>query len=156
MRSQITILQDHNNVLTRQLEECRAENASLKNLVEKLKGRLVAEKVLKRLREVGREKNKRRGSGSSSSSNSSSGNPSAGHLAAVSADDLAMLSDSDTDDVVDAASVDLDDLEDVIHEEEEEEEEKKVKGTERRPNDKKLNARRRARTNIDDKEYRDD
>ncbi|KAF9178627.1 hypothetical protein BGZ51_007611 [Haplosporangium sp. Z 767] len=56
MRQQITVLHDQNNVLTRQLEESRAENASLKSLVEKLKGRLVAEKVLKRLREVGREK----------------------------------------------------------------------------------------------------
>ncbi|KAG0249641.1 hypothetical protein BG011_009055 [Mortierella polycephala] len=56
MRQQITVLHDQNNVLTRQLEESRTENASLKSLVEKLKGRLVAEKVLKRLREVGREK----------------------------------------------------------------------------------------------------
>ncbi|KAF9080871.1 hypothetical protein BGX23_001560 [Mortierella sp. AD031] len=60
MRQQITVLQDQNNVLTRQLQESRTENASLKNTIEKLRGRLVAEKVLRRLREVGREK--RRGS----------------------------------------------------------------------------------------------
>jgi regulator of replication initiation timing len=60
MRQQITVLQDQNNVLTRQLQESRTENASLKNTIEKLRGRLVAEKVLRRLREVGRER--RRGS----------------------------------------------------------------------------------------------
>ncbi|KAK3816879.1 MAG: hypothetical protein J3R72DRAFT_460949, partial [Linnemannia gamsii] len=60
MRGQISVLQDQNNVLTRQLQESRTENTSLKNTIEKLRGRLVAEKVLRRLREVGREK--RRGS----------------------------------------------------------------------------------------------
>ncbi|KAG0259760.1 hypothetical protein BGZ95_004590, partial [Linnemannia exigua] len=45
MRQQITVLQDQNNVLTRQLQESRTENASLKNTIEKLRGRLVAEKV---------------------------------------------------------------------------------------------------------------
>ncbi|KAF9919971.1 hypothetical protein FBU30_010301 [Linnemannia zychae] len=64
MRQQITLLQDQNNVLTRQLEESRTENASLKNMIEKLRGRLVAEKVLRRLREVGREK-RRSSSGTS-------------------------------------------------------------------------------------------
>lgn len=63
MKEQISHLLDKNNVLSRQLDETRTENTQLKNLVEKLKGRLVAEKVLKRLREVGRE---RRGSGSAS------------------------------------------------------------------------------------------
>ena len=63
MKEQISHLVDKNNVLSRQLDETRTENTQLKNLVEKLKGRLVAEKVLKRLREVGRE---RRGSGSAS------------------------------------------------------------------------------------------
>ncbi|ORY95154.1 hypothetical protein BCR41DRAFT_293988, partial [Lobosporangium transversale] len=49
MRAQIATLQEQNSIITRQLEECRTENTSLKNLVEKLKSRLVAEKVLKRL-----------------------------------------------------------------------------------------------------------
>lgn len=161
MRSQITTLQDHNNVLSRQLDECRAENASLKNLVEKLKGRLVAEKVLKRLREVGREKSKRRGSQSSTAAGK------------ISADDLALLSDSETEDMVDAvedevvrvATVDLEeDLDQVIDEEEEEEDEdeevKKIKASSRSM-DKKLGGagagakRRVVRTNMDDKEYRD-
>ncbi|KAG0018598.1 hypothetical protein BGZ81_010168 [Podila clonocystis] len=85
MKQQINVLQDQNNVLTRQLAESRAENASLKSMVEKLRGRLVAEKVLKRLREVGRE---RRGEGSSRSIK-----------AKVSAQDLASDSDDDFDDV---------------------------------------------------------
>ncbi|KAF9104476.1 hypothetical protein BGX27_010075 [Mortierella sp. AM989] len=102
MRTQITELQDYNNVVTRQLEECRAENALLKNQVEKLKGRLVAEKVLKRLREVGREKKRRGGS-------------SAGHATTkVSAQDLS-VSDSETDDVVDTvAGVEDDEDEDDV------------------------------------------
>ncbi|KAF9936979.1 hypothetical protein BGZ65_001909 [Modicella reniformis] len=141
MRSQISTLQDHNNVLTRQLEESRAENTSLKNLVEKLKGRLVAEKVLKRLREVGREKNKRSNTNSSSNSSNAA---------------LVMLSDSETDDVEDqvvhAATADLEeDFEDVMSDDDddddEEEEEKenhrqqKAKGQVRRP---KSNSRRTA------------
>jgi len=86
MRQQITVLQDQNNVLTRQLQESRTENASLKNTIEKLRGRLVAEKVLRRLREVGREK--RRGSSISGSK--------------VSVHDLASGSeDEDGDEVVD-------------------------------------------------------
>ncbi|KAF9578817.1 hypothetical protein BGW38_005200, partial [Lunasporangiospora selenospora] len=56
MRSQISYLQDQNSVMSRQLDETRTENATLKAQVEKLKSRLVAEKVLKRLREVGRER----------------------------------------------------------------------------------------------------
>lgn len=71
-------------MLTRQLAESRSENASLKSMVEKLRGRLVAEKVLKRLREVGRE---RRGEGFRSSK------------AKVSAQDLASDSDDDFDDI---------------------------------------------------------
>lgn len=71
-------------MLTRQLAESKAENASLKSMVEKLRGRLVAEKVLKRLREVGRE---RRGEGARSSK------------AKVSVQDLASDSDADFDDV---------------------------------------------------------
>lgn len=93
MKQQINVLQDQNNVLTRQLAESRAENASLKSMVEKLRGRLVAEKVLKRLREVGRE---RRGEGGFRSSK-----------AKVSAQDLA--SDSDDDDF---DSVEVEDVED--------------------------------------------
>ncbi|KAG9062907.1 hypothetical protein KI688_004504 [Linnemannia hyalina] len=65
MRQQITVLQDQNNVLTRQLQETRTENSSLKNTIEKLRGRLVAEKVLRRLREVGREKRRDSSSGGS-------------------------------------------------------------------------------------------
>ncbi|KAF9375657.1 hypothetical protein CPB97_011323 [Podila verticillata] len=84
MKQQINELQDQNNVLTRQLAESRSENASLKSMVEKLRGRLVAEKVLKRLREVGRE---RRGEGFRSSK------------AKVSAQDLASDSDDDFDDI---------------------------------------------------------
>ncbi|GJJ78765.1 hypothetical protein EMPS_11124 [Entomortierella parvispora] len=91
MKEQIAHLLDKNNVLTRQLDETRTENTQLKNLVEKLKGRLVAEKVLKRLREVGRE---RRGNGSASKK------------AAI---------DSDSDDLVgDDYDVDVDDDEDGI------------------------------------------
>ncbi|KAG0278012.1 hypothetical protein BGZ96_002578 [Linnemannia gamsii] len=82
MRQQITVLQDQNNVVTRQLQESRAENASLKNTIEKLRGRLVAEKVLRRLREVGREK--RRGSSNGGSK--------------VSMHDLASGSDDEDDD----------------------------------------------------------
>ncbi|KAG0364773.1 hypothetical protein BGZ54_007172 [Gamsiella multidivaricata] len=142
MRSQITVLQDQNNVITRQLEECRAENASLKNMVEKLKGRLVAEKVLKRLREVGREK-KRRGSG-------------AGHAAKVSAQDLAVSDsevDDDDDDVVDAVekAVEDDDEEGI------EENDAVLAGIEKRSSERKAHSRRRAvRTNDDDEDYRED
>ncbi|KAG0075469.1 hypothetical protein BGZ93_009489 [Podila epicladia] len=93
MKQQINVLQDQNNVLTRQLAESRAENASLKSMVEKLRGRLVAEKVLKRLREVGRE---RRGEGGSRSSRPK-----------VSAQDLA--SDSDEDDFDDVEVEDVQD-----------------------------------------------
>ncbi|KAG0259590.1 hypothetical protein DFQ27_003980 [Actinomortierella ambigua] len=56
MRHQIQILQDQNSLISRQLEESRAENSSLKTLVEKLKNRIVAQKVLKRLRQVGRDR----------------------------------------------------------------------------------------------------
>ncbi|KAF9435323.1 hypothetical protein BGZ76_006521 [Entomortierella beljakovae] len=101
MRTQISVLQDHNNVVTRQLEECRAENALLKNQVEKLKGRLVAEKVLKRLREAGREK-KRQGSG----------NGAGRHTTKVSAQDLT-VSDSETDDVMKDVNDDDEDEDDV-------------------------------------------
>ncbi|KAF9120387.1 hypothetical protein BGW39_011463 [Mortierella sp. 14UC] len=85
MRQQITVLQDQNNVLARQLQETRTENASLKNTIEKLRGRLVAEKVLRRLREVGREK--RRGSTSGSTK--------------VSLHDLASGSEDEDDDEID-------------------------------------------------------
>ncbi|KAI1307890.1 hypothetical protein EDD11_004362 [Mortierella claussenii] len=135
MRTQITTLQDHNNVLTRQLEECRTENTSLKNLVEKLKGRLVAEKVLKRLREVGREKKRRRGGATN-----------------VSAHDLSM-SDSDTDDVVDA--VGDDDV--VVHDEDEDnfDDEERVE-IQRRQRERKSTTRRRvARPDDDDEDYHD-
>ncbi|KAG0225292.1 hypothetical protein BGW42_004504 [Actinomortierella wolfii] len=56
MRQQIQVLQEQNRLLTRQLEESRAENTSLKSLVERLKSRIVAQKVLKRLRRVGRDR----------------------------------------------------------------------------------------------------
>ncbi|KAG0308269.1 hypothetical protein BGZ99_001181 [Dissophora globulifera] len=137
MRSQISTLQDQTNVLSRQLEECRAENASLKNLVEKLKGRLVAEKVLKRLREVGREK-KRRGD-------------SRGH-GRVSAQDLS-VSDSDTDDMVDA-------VEEELEEDDEDDEEMQAApvavATGKRPSERRTQSRRKAaRTEEDDADYRE-
>ncbi|KAF8970519.1 hypothetical protein BGZ46_010475 [Entomortierella lignicola] len=135
MRTQISALQDHNNVLVRQLEECRAENAQLKNQVEKLKGRLVAEKVLKRLREVGREK-KRRNSGNAGHSTSK-----------ASAHDLSMTDSDDDDDVVNAVAAANQDIED---EEEEEEEE------ERRHNEKSNSRRKIARTDRhSDEDYRE-
>ncbi|KAF8939359.1 hypothetical protein BGZ58_009975 [Dissophora ornata] len=144
MRSQITVLQDDNNVLSRQLDECRAENASLKNLVEKLKGRLVAEKVLKRLREVGREK-KRRGSSHGAGNHSST---------KVSAHDLAVSDDSESDDVVDAMEDEVihgdddDDMDEFDDEEEEQEKRRAIR---------KPQARRRVRrTEVDDEDYRED
>ncbi|KAF9138850.1 hypothetical protein BGX30_008647 [Mortierella sp. GBA39] len=97
MRQQITVLQDQNNVLTRQLQETRTENSSLKNTIEKLRGRLVAEKVLRRLREVGREKRRDSSSGGSK----------------VSVHDLASGSeDEDDDDEMDDIEGDEDDDED--------------------------------------------
>ncbi|KAF9156898.1 hypothetical protein BG015_010833 [Linnemannia schmuckeri] len=96
MRQQITVLQDQNNVLTRQLQESRTENASLKNTIEKLRGRLVAEKVLRRLREVGREK--RHGSSSGGSK--------------VSLHDLASGSEDEDDDEIGDIEGDEDENED--------------------------------------------
>ncbi|KAF9902791.1 hypothetical protein EC991_004526 [Linnemannia zychae] len=123
MRQQITVLQDQNNVLTRQLQESRTENAALKNTIEKLRGRLVAEKVLRRLREVGREK--RRGSSSGS--------------AKVSVHDLASGSeDEDDDEIGDIEDVDEtldqaeDDEDDEFHQQEAHRPDKRSKPNPRR------------------------
>ncbi|KAF9285401.1 hypothetical protein BGZ68_003921 [Mortierella alpina] len=134
MRQQINVLQDQNNVLTRQLEESRTENASLKHLVEKLRGRLVAEKVLKRLRE-------RKLNGGKSVS-------SLAHLAAVSdsEDDNDHLDHEDDDEDSDlVGEVDVDD-------DEEEEEDAELQ---RRQNERKPNTRRRV-TRVEDNNDDDD
>lgn len=153
MRTQITALQEQNNVVTRQLEECRAENALLKNQVEKLKGRLVAEKVLKRLREAGREKKRSKASGG------------AGHhqTTKVSAQDLT-VSDSETDDVVKAVhdaededEDDDDDVDDAILDDDDDDDNDEDFDIEiaKLQKEKKSNTRRKvARVGQDDQDYR--
>ncbi|KAG9323712.1 hypothetical protein KVV02_006435 [Mortierella alpina] len=153
MRQQINVLQDQNNVLTRQLDESRTENASLKHLVEKLRGRLVAEKVLKRLREVGREKkkktinnnNKRRLNGGKNAS-------SLAHLAAA--------SDSEDDHHHDDEEEDDSDLVgDVDVEYDDEDEDDEDAELQKRQNERKPNTRRRvtrAEDNDGDEDEDDD
>ncbi|KAK3833288.1 MAG: hypothetical protein JOS17DRAFT_740003 [Linnemannia elongata] len=129
MRQQITVLQDQNNVLTRQLQESRTENASLKNTIEKLRGRLVAEKVLRRLREVGREK--RRGSSSGGTK--------------VSVHDLASGSDDeDDDDEIGDIEEDEDEDERVGHLEDDEDGELQQQEAHRPEKRSKPNPRRRS------------
>ncbi|KAF9994335.1 hypothetical protein BGZ79_000916 [Entomortierella chlamydospora] len=146
MRTQISSLQEHNNVISRQLEECRAENALLKSQVEKLKGRLVAEKVLKRLREVGREKKRRNnGSGAGHATSKVSSQDLSVSDSDIDNDDDDVVDDDDDDDVVDAVTaanvVDDDDDEDAE--------------IERRQNEKRSNTRRKVARTDRDGDYHD-